>query len=83
MGNTLGNVLLPPNPKYPNCDSNAASSNNIMNPGMFGLASYHPGGGNVLMCDGSVRYLKDSTNQYTVWALGSINQGEVISADSY
>ncbi len=50
---------------------------------MWGLSSRHPGGCNVLMLDGSVKFLKDSTNQYTIWALGSINQGEVVSADSY
>jgi hypothetical protein len=35
------------------------------------------------MCDGSVKFLKDSTNLQTIWALGSRAQGEVISADSY
>jgi prepilin-type processing-associated H-X9-DG protein len=50
---------------------------------MWGLSSYHPGGCNVLMCDGSVKFLKDSTNMQTVWALGSRNQGEVIDASSY
>ncbi len=50
---------------------------------MFGLSSYHPGGANILMCDGSVKFLKDSTNQVTVWAIGSKNQGEIVSADSY
>jgi hypothetical protein len=34
-------------------------------------------------CDGSVRFLKDSTNQQTLWALGSRAQGEVISSDQY
>jgi prepilin-type N-terminal cleavage/methylation domain-containing protein/prepilin-type processing-associated H-X9-DG protein len=82
-GFTLGNVLLPPNPRYPNCDSSTVASNTTQNPGMFGLSSRHPGGCSVLMCDGSVRFLKDSTNQTTLWALGSIAQGEVISADSY
>jgi hypothetical protein len=35
------------------------------------------------MCDGSVRFLKSSANLNTVWALGSIAQGEILSADSY
>ena len=83
FGYTLGNVLLPPNPPYPNCDSSTVASNTTQNPGMFGLSSRHPGGCNVALCDGSVRFLKDSTNQTTIWALGSIAQGEVISADSY
>jgi prepilin-type processing-associated H-X9-DG protein len=80
---SMGNVLLPPNPKYPNCDSSTVASNTTQNPGMWGLSSRHPGGANTLMCDGSVKFLKDSTNQQTLWALGSIAQGEVISADSY
>jgi prepilin-type processing-associated H-X9-DG protein len=82
-GVTLGNVLLPPNPKNPNCSVDTVSSNTIFNPGMWGLSSFHPGGCNVLMCDGSVKFLKDSTNMQTVWALGSKNQGEVIDASSY
>jgi hypothetical protein len=35
------------------------------------------------MCDGSVRFLKDSISNQTLWALGSIAQGEIVSADSY
>ena len=35
------------------------------------------------MCDGSVKFLKDSVNLSVIWSLGSIAQGEVISADAY
>ena len=45
--------------------------------------SYHPGGVNVTLCDGSVRFVKDSISLPTWRALGSRNGGEVISADSY
>ncbi len=45
--------------------------------------SYHPGGVNLSMCDGSVRFVKDSVSLVTWNALGSRNGGEVISADSY
>ncbi len=45
--------------------------------------SSHPGGVNVLMADGSVRFVKDSINQATWWALGTKANGEVVSADSY
>ncbi len=45
--------------------------------------SYHPGGVNVLMCDGSVRFVKDSISLPTWMALGSRNGGEVLSSDSY
>jgi prepilin-type N-terminal cleavage/methylation domain-containing protein/prepilin-type processing-associated H-X9-DG protein len=45
--------------------------------------SYHPGGVNVSFCDGSVRFIKDSINLKTWWALGTRAGGEVVSADSY
>jgi prepilin-type N-terminal cleavage/methylation domain-containing protein/prepilin-type processing-associated H-X9-DG protein len=45
--------------------------------------SYHPGGVNAMMGDGSVKFFKNSINQQTWWALGSIAGGEVISSDSY
>jgi prepilin-type N-terminal cleavage/methylation domain-containing protein/prepilin-type processing-associated H-X9-DG protein len=80
---SMGNVLLPPNPPYPNCDSSTVASNTTQNPAMAGLASRHPGGANVLMLDGSVRFLKNSINSPTLWALGSIGQGEIIDASSY
>jgi hypothetical protein len=35
------------------------------------------------MLDGSVRFIKNSTSNNVMWALGSINQGEVIDASSY
>jgi prepilin-type N-terminal cleavage/methylation domain-containing protein/prepilin-type processing-associated H-X9-DG protein len=80
---TLGNVLLPPNAPYPNCNDSTGKSNAINEPGVYGLSSRHPGGANVLLCDGSVRFLKDSTSLRTVWSLGSRAQGEVLSSDSY
>jgi prepilin-type N-terminal cleavage/methylation domain-containing protein/prepilin-type processing-associated H-X9-DG protein len=80
-GYTRGTVNLAPNPKGPGCMWTKPGTQN--GGGAFGLSSYHPGGANVLMCDGSVKFLKDSTNVNTIWALGSINQGEVISADQY
>jgi prepilin-type N-terminal cleavage/methylation domain-containing protein/prepilin-type processing-associated H-X9-DG protein len=45
--------------------------------------SYHPGGVNVLFCDGNVRFIKDSINYQTWRALGTIGSGEVISSDAY
>jgi prepilin-type processing-associated H-X9-DG protein len=45
--------------------------------------SYHPGGVNALMGDGSVKFIKDPINQRIWWALGTKSGGEVLSADSY
>jgi prepilin-type N-terminal cleavage/methylation domain-containing protein/prepilin-type processing-associated H-X9-DG protein len=45
--------------------------------------SDHPGGVNVLLADGSVRFIKSSINGLAWRALGTIAGGEVISSDSY
>jgi prepilin-type processing-associated H-X9-DG protein len=45
--------------------------------------SYHPGGVNVLLMDGSVRFVKNAINPVTWRALGTRALGEVISADAY
>ena len=50
---------------------------------MIGLSSFHPGGANILMTDGSVHFLKDSINPVVILQLGSRAQGEIISTDSY
>ena len=45
--------------------------------------SNHPGGVDVGFCDGSVKFIKDSISPNIWWAIGSRNQGEVISSDQY
>jgi prepilin-type processing-associated H-X9-DG protein len=50
---------------------------------MATATSNHPGGVNVCFTDGSVRFVKDSVNVQTWWALGSRNLGETISSDAY
>jgi prepilin-type processing-associated H-X9-DG protein len=45
--------------------------------------SRHPGGVNVALADGSVRFIKSSVNIPAWRAMGTRNGGEVISADSY
>jgi prepilin-type N-terminal cleavage/methylation domain-containing protein/prepilin-type processing-associated H-X9-DG protein len=47
------------------------------------IYSFHPGGVNALLADGSVRFLKESLNIVTQRSLITPNGGEVISADSY
>jgi prepilin-type processing-associated H-X9-DG protein len=49
----------------------------------IGASSMHPGGANVVMMDGSVRFLKDSVNLAAWLALGSRNGGEVVSSDAF
>jgi len=45
--------------------------------------SNHPGGVNLALADGSVRFIKDTVAVPTWWALGTRNWGEVISSDAY
>ena len=46
-------------------------------------SSYHPGGVNVLMGDGAVRFVRDGVSLPTWRALATRDGGEVISADGY
>ena len=45
--------------------------------------SRHPGGVNVALADGSVKFVKDTVNLDTWRRLGTRNLGEIISADAY
>ena len=83
MGRGLGNFTTAPNPPYPNCLDYTGQGDFDHAPIVIGPSSFHPGGANVAMCDGSVRFLKSSTNNTVVWGIASINGGEVISADQY
>jgi prepilin-type N-terminal cleavage/methylation domain-containing protein/prepilin-type processing-associated H-X9-DG protein len=79
------NTIVPPNStEYPwgGCRFNCASCG--IEYGQYeNASSLHAGGVNVMMADGSVRFIKDSINMQTWWALGTRAGGEVISADSY
>ena len=46
-----------------------------------GYSSGHPGGVNITLCDGSVRFLRDSISQVTLVALSSRDSGDVIAED--
>ncbi len=45
--------------------------------------SYHPGGVNALLADGSVRFIKSSIAGPVWRALGTVSGGEIISGDAY
>jgi prepilin-type processing-associated H-X9-DG protein len=64
---TMGSFLLAPNPKVPNC---VTATSGVDVPGMWTLSSHHPGGANMLLCDGSVKFLKETVSQSVIWALG-------------
>jgi len=73
----MGNELLTPNSPNQDCYNFAQYS------GIKTFRSRHSGGVNTLMADGSVKFMKNSVNQTTWWALGTKAGGEVISADAY
>jgi prepilin-type N-terminal cleavage/methylation domain-containing protein/prepilin-type processing-associated H-X9-DG protein len=87
-GYSMFNCIQTPNDKqYPigGCRENFQVGGSPWPDASFsiGAASNHPGGCNVLFADGSVRFVKDSINRMTWWALGTRSNGEVISSDAY
>jgi len=51
--------------------------------GIVGPSSNHPGGVNLVMLDGSVKFIKDSINHTTWWAIGTHRGGETVDTSSY
>ncbi|MGE3819503.1 MAG: DUF1559 domain-containing protein [Isosphaeraceae bacterium] len=82
FGYSLGSPFLAPNPPYPNCQL-IPWGGDMDGPGMYNMSSGHPGGANICMADGSVRFLKNTADQRIIWAIGSKDGGEVVSSDSY
>ncbi len=81
QGMTMFNTIVPPN--SPQHTWNSCSQSNIGTSAFNNAGGYHPGGANILVADGSVRFIKSSINQLTFWALGTRAGGEVISSDSF
>jgi prepilin-type N-terminal cleavage/methylation domain-containing protein/prepilin-type processing-associated H-X9-DG protein len=50
---------------------------------LVGASSNHPGGVNVTMLDGSVKFVKSSVSKATWRAIATMAGGEVLSGDSY
>jgi prepilin-type processing-associated H-X9-DG protein len=77
---TTFNFALTPNSVHADCSPWGGVATGY---GYFTPRSFHPGGVNVVMADGSVKFIKDSINQRTWMGLGTRAGGEIISADSY
>jgi prepilin-type N-terminal cleavage/methylation domain-containing protein/prepilin-type processing-associated H-X9-DG protein len=84
-------AYLPPNSSLPDSTSFTGCNYPYQNnpPCTLGFSYYyaarsrHPGGVNVGLCDGSVRYIKNSIGLATWSALSSSQGNEIVSADQY
>lgn len=68
------------------CRSMSTPNDNVWGGGQTGIitaTSGHPGGVNVCFSDGSVRFIEDTIDVRTWWAIGTRNQGEIIAGDAY
>jgi len=83
-GFTMFNTVMTPNEAdfngcrwgcNPGCNMDASWS--------VPASSWHSGGVNTLMGDGSVKFIKNSINRKSWFALGTKDVGEVLSSDSY
>lgn len=74
--NTLYNHYLTPNADRPDCIV-------YHNPGWKAARSYHPGGVNVLFCDGHVQFVKNTIAPATWRGLATRAGGEVVSQDPF
>jgi len=58
-----------------------STNNNVFNNDE--MASFHPGGVNALYGDGSVRFLKDTTNVVVLRKIVTLGGGEIVSSSDY
>ena len=68
------NTLLTPNSKYQNCTAHCVGCAPD-GPAMLGARSLHTGGVQVLLADGSVRFVSDNVDYMTWQRLGARNDG--------
>jgi prepilin-type N-terminal cleavage/methylation domain-containing protein/prepilin-type processing-associated H-X9-DG protein len=86
MGATLFNTIVPPNStQYPwaACRTDCGGGCDGASMDYSNAQSYHSGGSNMLLADGSVKFVKGSVAQNIYWGLGTRNGGEVIDANAY
>ncbi len=76
---TVFNTVAPPNWKWPSCQPCTWCGSGDT-PGVFPARSYHPGGANHGLCDGSVTFFSETIDLNTYQALGSPAGGEAVAA---
>jgi prepilin-type N-terminal cleavage/methylation domain-containing protein/prepilin-type processing-associated H-X9-DG protein len=84
LGMTMFNTIVTPNSTQYRWGACRFTGGGYPNDATFAnTSSNHPGGVNVLMGDGSVKFIKNTINQATWWSLGTRANGEVIDAGAY
>jgi prepilin-type N-terminal cleavage/methylation domain-containing protein/prepilin-type processing-associated H-X9-DG protein len=73
--------IMPPNTRACNAAAGNISYNDMGS--LIGPASFHPGGVNMAMLDGSVRFVKNSISLPAFFGISTVAGGEVVSADAY
>jgi prepilin-type N-terminal cleavage/methylation domain-containing protein/prepilin-type processing-associated H-X9-DG protein len=85
MGYTMFNTIVPPNGggtiQWSACRMGCCVQ--AQHADYVNATSNHPGGVNVMMGDGSVKFIKSTISMLTWWQLGTRAGGEVVSADAY
>jgi prepilin-type N-terminal cleavage/methylation domain-containing protein/prepilin-type processing-associated H-X9-DG protein len=82
---TLFNTIVPPNSgqyKWGSC-RNGCSGCSPDGSSYANSSSQHSGGVNILMGDGSVRFIKSTVNNNTWWSLGTRANNEVLDSNSF
>lgn len=77
MGHTMFNTVLPPNSLHYDCSRNCFDCNAEWD-GVHTARSFHRSGVNVLMADGSVRFVSDGIDRRVWWSLGTKSGGEPV-----
>jgi prepilin-type N-terminal cleavage/methylation domain-containing protein/prepilin-type processing-associated H-X9-DG protein len=82
---TLFNTIVPPNStiyKFGSC-RNGCGGCSPDGSQFVNVSSNHSGGANILMTDGSVRFLKSTVAQQIYWSIGTRANNETVSGDAY
>jgi len=75
LGTSRYTHAVPPNHPMGDCYDSSADR------GFLAARSYHPGGVNVLLCDGSVRFVRDSIDLLMLARLATRDDGGVLNFD--
>jgi prepilin-type processing-associated H-X9-DG protein len=81
--NTWYNHVGPPNANFLDCAFHPPFKFDLVGIGVFGAKSFHPGGVNVLLMDGSLRFVSDTIDLPTWRSLATRSSGETIESNAF